>query len=730
MLSRTALRNLMGQAASAGSLRAVYETALRCVQEALHVERASLLVLDAERVMRFVAWSNLSDPYRTAVDGHSPWSADETAATPLLVGDIEQDPSLAAYLPVFRQEGIRALAFIPVQFGSKLLGKFMLYYREPHAFSDHEVSIAEQIADYVAFALEHHRVAVALEARLGAERELRQRAESEAALREANESRLHLALAAGRMGAWDWDVQGGRVTWSEELEAIHGLEPGTFGGTLDDVLRDAHPTDAEQLETAIAAALQAPDGYYRFEYRILRPDGALRWLMANGRVLVDGHGNPARMVGICRDVTEARRTEEATTFLAEMSRILAVSLDPNDALRQLASLVVPSFADYCVTYAVDQDEIEPLGFAHCDPAKVALTERLARRVPVSKEDERGPGQVIQRGEPCLTRSVPELTSDAPIAVMQRALEPRSIMIVPLNARGRTLGAIAFATSDSSGRRFGQDDLKIAMELANRAALLVDNARLYTAARSAIRARDEMLAFVSHDLRDPLQTITSATAALRYALLDEDGTESVESIALASTQMQLLVQDLLDISQIDAGRLRVAWETVDVAELAREALALFQPQGHCKGLRLEHRVAADLPRVAVDRHRILRALCNLLGNAMKFVSAGGSVTLGAAQQDDAVHVWVSDTGPGIAADQQSKVFDRFWSADRSVGGGAGLGLAVAKAIVEAHGGRIGVSSRVGTGSTFFFTLPLHRTATEPLGPSRKHTVGAHGGRSYS
>lgn len=726
MLSRTALRNLMGQAASAGSLQSVYETALRCVQEALHVERASLLVFDAERVMRFVAWSNLSDAYRAAVDGHSPWSADETAATPLLVSDIEQDPAVAAYRPAFRQEGIRALAFVPVQFGSKLLGKFMLYYREPHAFSDHEVSIAAQIADYVAFALEHHRIAVALEARLAAEREQRQRAESEAALRQANESRLHLALAAGHMGAWDWDVQGGRVTWSEELEAIHGLESGTFGGSLDDVLEDAHPIDAEKLKTAIAEALQAPDGDYRFVYRILRRDGALRWLAANGRVLFDGRGNPARMVGICRDVTEAKRTEEAANFLAEMSRILAVSLDPNDALRQLASLLVPSFADYCVTYAVNKDAIEPLGFAHCDPAKVALTETLAHRVPVSKRDERGPGQVIQRGEPCLTQSVPNIAGDAPVAAMHRALGPRSIMIVPLNARGRTLGAIAFATTDSSGRRFGQDDLKIAMELANRAALLVDNARLYAEAQSAIRARDEMIAFVSHDLRDPLQTITSATAALRYALLEENGIESVESIALASTQMQLLVQDLLDISRIDAGRLGIEWETTDVADLVREALKLFQPQVECKGLRLEHRVAADLPLITVDRHRIMRALCNLIGNAMKFVSAGGSITLGATQKDDAVHVWVSDTGPGIAADQQGKVFDRFWSGDRSIGGGTGLGLAVAKAIVEAHGGRIGVSSRVGTGSTFFFTLPLHREAAEPRSPSRKHRVGADGG----
>src|SRR5262245_27790352 len=199
MLSRDALRRLMGQAAAAGSLEAVYQTALRCVQEALDVERASLLVFDAGGIMRFVAWSGLSDEYRRAVDGHSPWSVDETAATPLTVPDVEHDVSLAAYLPTFRLESIRALGFVPLQFGARLLGKFMLYYREPHAFLDSEIETAQQIADHVASALEHHRIAVALESRLVTERDLRQRAETEAALRQANERRLALALTAGRM---------------------------------------------------------------------------------------------------------------------------------------------------------------------------------------------------------------------------------------------------------------------------------------------------------------------------------------------------------------------------------------------------------------------------------------------------------------------------------------------------------------------------------------------------
>jgi PAS domain S-box-containing protein len=326
----------MSLAADAESLEAIYQKALHCVQDGLDVERASLLLFDAARTMRFVAWSGLSEAYRTAVDGHSPWSPDDASATPVLVHDIEQDAAVAAYRPVLRREGIRALAFIPLQFGTNLLGKFTLCYGEPHVFSDSEIATAQQIADHVAFALEHHRISVALEAQLVAERELRQRAETETAQRQANESRLHLALAAGRMGAWDWDIPSGRVSWSEELEAIHGLEPGSFAGTLDAFRSDVHPADVERLERAIAAAFETPREDYNIEYRVVREDGACRWLAARGRMLVDSEGRPARMVGICCDTTERKRAEEAIReadrrkddFLATLAHELRNPLAP------------------------------------------------------------------------------------------------------------------------------------------------------------------------------------------------------------------------------------------------------------------------------------------------------------------------------------------------------------------------------------------------------------------
>ena len=336
MLLRGALHRLVDQAVGARSLEAVYQTALKCVQDGLNVERASLLLFDAGGTMRFVAWSGLSEAYRKAVDGHSPWRPEETEAAALLVEDVEQDAALAAYLPVFRREGIRAAAFVPVQFGLTLLGKFMLYYRDPHAFPDDEIEVAQRIADHVASALVHHRISVALEAQVVAERELRQRAEAEAAQRQESESRLHLALAGGRMGAWEWDITSGKVIWSEELELLHGLAPGTFGGTLEAFLRDVHPDDAERLKRIIAAAIETPAVPYTIEFRVTHQDGTQRWMACNGRVLVDSEGKPVRLLGICRDITERKRAEDTVReadqrkddFLATLAHELRNPLVP------------------------------------------------------------------------------------------------------------------------------------------------------------------------------------------------------------------------------------------------------------------------------------------------------------------------------------------------------------------------------------------------------------------
>jgi PAS domain S-box-containing protein len=326
------------------------------VQLGLGIERASLLLFDATGVMRFVAWSGLSEEYRRAVDGHSPWSQGDTGAAPILVSDISSDASLASYSPVMQREGVRSLAFIPLLFGEKLLGKFMLYYREPHVFTPSEVTTAEQIADYVVFALEHHRIAVALEEQLVSERELRARAEKEATQRQESENRLHVAVAAGRMGAWNWDISTGLVRWSEELERMHGVDPGAFTGTLDEVMSYIHPLDLDGFTRRLERVLSSPATDYESEYRIMRADGALRWLATRGRVLFDSGDKPVQMLGVCTDITEARRIAEAASeadrrkddFLATLAHELR---NPLAAVRTGVAVIRRAALDDHVTVA-------------------------------------------------------------------------------------------------------------------------------------------------------------------------------------------------------------------------------------------------------------------------------------------------------------------------------------------------------------------------------------------
>lgn len=895
MPTKVVLRELMDQVAGASSLQDVYDGALSGLQQILDVDRASVLVFNDQNIMQFVAWTNLSENYRKAVEGHSPWSPDEPDASSLTISDVSKAPDLAAYQTLFKQENIEALAFIPLRFGRKLLGKFMLYYSKPHEFTEDEISVVEMIAGHIAFAIEHHRMATQLESRLTAELQARGQAEFQASLRQQNEHRLQMALTAGKMCAWEWDLGSGRIQWSEELQEMFGLGAGEFAASMESYRRHIHPDDRHRVQRSIQHMLREREVDCNLEYRLIPPDGSVRWLASRGRASFDQDGRASRLVGVCTDITERKRLELSKKFLAEASRILATTLKPEDTVKNLAQLVVPrladwciiqvvndegeirpvevahtdpkkvemawqvvqrwpvpsdlgsaatavragestlvpriekkmlvdrasseehlrvleslelcsgitvplkargrnlgaltlltaesrktydetdlrfvkeiaswaalaidnaqlnresekarsvaersreflqilarvsddlassldpdtalkqlagrlvgSLADYCITYAYDGTSVRRLGLAHRDPAKQPDVEALCKAGHPSLDDSWGAGAVIRSGEPILAEEISPVlmqksAQNADHLQAVRRLAPSSSIIVPLRARGRTLGAIALVTTAESHRRYDQDDLKLARELASRAALLVDNARLYAQARAAVRARDDMIAVVSHDLRSPLQSISSAASLLEYEKQSDMAGKSLQAIKLATAQMDRLLQDLLDVSLIDAGQLTVTRKLVQPATLIEEARTMFEPLVRGKSVILECRVDDDLPQFRIDRSRMQQALTNLLGNALKFVPEGGKISLSAKRQDEFVEIAVTDSGPGIAEEDLARVFDRFWRADRRRERGVGLGLTVAKGIVQAHGGQIGVKSRKGEGSTFYILL---------------------------
>jgi PAS domain S-box-containing protein len=280
--------------ARCGTVEAIYETAIHALRDGLGIERASVLLFDSDGVMRFKAHRGLSDTYRRAVEGHTPWRPDTAEPEPIVVPDVRLDPALADYLPVFAAEGIAALAFVPLTSLGLVIGKFMVYYPVPTTPSDDDVRLAGVIAAQVAFAIERTRA------------EARARTSAE---------RLQFALDAAAMGTWDWDLTTNAVTWSDNLAAIHGLPTGTFDGTFASYEREIHPDDRPRVLASIQRALA--DGVpHELEYRIVAPDGTVRWCEGKGRVELDG-GRPVRMTGVCMMVTRRKEAELARLSAAE-----------------------------------------------------------------------------------------------------------------------------------------------------------------------------------------------------------------------------------------------------------------------------------------------------------------------------------------------------------------------------------------------------------------------------
>ncbi|HEX6306858.1 MAG TPA: HAMP domain-containing sensor histidine kinase [Longimicrobiales bacterium] len=238
---------------------------------------------------------------------------------------------------------------------------------------------------------------------------------------------------------------------------------------------------------------------------------------------------------------------------------------------------------------------------------------------------------------------------------------------------------------------------------------VQLARLYDDAREAAAAREEVLKIVSHDLRNPLNTISMAAEMILEQPDPATRVRGVGVIRRASERMNRMVQDLLDVAKLETGRLAIEVEDVSVGSLIDEAVETLAPLAAERQLALASALPPELPHVCIDRGRILQVLSNLIGNAIKFTPPGGRITLHAQQDPGSVRFAVIDTGPGIPPDQMQRIFGRFWQARPSDRRGLGLGLTIAKSIIEAHGGRIGAESRPGEGTEFWFTLPAATAA---------------------
>ena len=417
------------------------------------------------------------------------------------------------------------------------------------------------------------------------------------------------------------------------------------------------------------------------------------------------------MTIVLRDVTHQTRVEAEQRFLADVGAVLASTLDYEETLGNIAGLAVRDLADMCIVDIVeDEERVRRLRVMSRDRRKAWLCDLLEEAGL-----ERPPSDLIRtvldtRRPLFLGRmsgeAIARLTHDP---ARQRALRSAglaSLAAVPLLAHGTLLGAVTLMWCVGTRAQHAAS-VRVAEELAQRAALSIANARLFREAQRALKVRDDVLAIVSHDLRSPVATIGLLAHLLRQS--DSAGGGSIAQVAdniqRSVEDMHLLIDDLLDFARIHSATFSVATEAHRLAAVVAPVVDRLRLLADAKHQAITVDIPATIPPVDVDVRRIGQAIANLVGNAVKFTPDRGSIRIQARQDDRTVTVSVSDTGPGIPAEHLPRIFDRFWQAPRGHNLGSGLGLSIAKGIVEAHGGTIHVKSELGKGSTFSFTLRL-------------------------
>jgi signal transduction histidine kinase/ActR/RegA family two-component response regulator len=414
----------------------------------------------------------------------------------------------------------------------------------------------------------------------------------------------------------------------------------------------------------------------------------------------------------------AEAAESRSAFLAEASVILTSSLDYQETLARLARLPLPRLADYCVLFGVEESgEIRQLAAAHVDPGRQPLLDRLGE---LYLPRESGfLARVAATAEPLLVHEVPEpeleaLAGDREVLEIFRALSPRSTMVLPMTARGRVVGVLLLA-ADPRGRAYDQKDFELGLDLARRASIAVENARLYREARSANQAKDHFLAALSHELRTPLAPVLATVSALA----DDASLPSAvhDRLAMVRRNVELearLIDDLLDLTRITHGKLELRPEATDLGEMVRQALRNCCAEDVENGrLRLELDFGADDHRLWADPPRLMQVFWNLLKNAVKFTPDGGSIRVRSYRQEapggPRLVVEIADTGIGIEPDVLPRLFQGFEQGSRAITrrfGGLGLGLAISRAIVDLHGGRLSAASEgPGRGALFTVDLPV-------------------------
>ncbi|HEY9603048.1 MAG TPA: ATP-binding protein [Allocoleopsis sp.] len=465
----------------------------------------------------------------------------------------------------------------------------------------------------------------------------------------------------------------------------------------------------------------------------------------------DSEGESIALRWLLRDITERKRMEEQhrllireqaareaaedqgkrSAFLAEASRLLASSLNYRTNLARVAQLAVSTFADWCFIDLVENNLASgtELVVAASDSEKEALLLELKRRYSLPFNHDERVAKVLRTGEPervvkILDSFLLSVARDAEHLELLGQLNAKSYMLVPLIAHNRKLGAIAFISAQPE-RYYSHVDLMMAVELAQRVAIAIDNGQLYDEAQEANRIKDEFLAIVSHELRTPLNAILGWAQMLRHRKLNEVTlTKAIETIERNAKSQGKLIEDILDISRIIRGKLQLNIRPVHLVPVINVVIENVRPTAEIKDIHINYILDASVGQVMGDPDRLQQIVWNLLSNAVKFTPRGGNIEVRLEQSTanplsgPCAEIAVKDTGQGINPEFLPHVFERFRQADGATTrsyGGLGLGLAIVRQLVEMHNGTVSVASEGGgRGATFTVQLPIIKAQTvEPI-----------------
>ena len=512
------------------------------------------------------------------------------------------------------------------------------------------------------------------------------------------------------------DPDGKIIYWNAFAETLYGWKRDEALGrhVIELIVAPANIRQAAQIMQRLREGES-----WSGEVVVKRRNGTMFPAFVTDTPVFDDQGQLKAIIGISANITDRKRSEQTARFLADASASLAVLVDYDSTLQRVAGLAMPDFADWVAVDVLEKDgTLRRLAVAHSDSGKAELARELNRRYPPDPDAPHGVWSILRTGKSEIVSEITEefLTEssrDAEQLRMLKDLGPKSYIGVPLEAHGKSLGVMTFIAAGSN-YRYDLNDLAVAEDLAHRAAIAIENARLYRELREADHRKDEFLAMLAHELRNPLAPIRSGLDVLA---LNENG--DADTVRLMQQQVEHLVRlvdDLLDVSRIIQGKVELRREPVVLSSIIQRSVDAARAAISQQALQLSVSVPDDAIWINADPVRLVQVVQNLLNNATKYNNHGGHIDLNVRSYEGGVCISVEDDGIGIDADLLPSVFDLFTQSSRTLDrsqGGLGIGLTLVRNLVELHGGSVSAfSAGPGCGSRFQVFLPIVQPVEAP------------------